>query len=138
MLFIDRVRLFTVRLIEKMDIGEWARLNWENIWKAPNAHGKYEIRDMQQNVISSGHGRITEVLSEYLLKCEDNELFFKYDIQDGEVDLDKLGYWIYPKGDEEKDIEEWVESLQGFLSEEAIEDFKKLCRIDFEKRRKTR
>ncbi|MEE9609690.1 MAG: hypothetical protein V3W19_00480 [Desulfatiglandales bacterium] len=124
--------------MEKTDNGEWTRLCWENIWKTPNAHGKYEIRDSQQNLVSSGQGSIKEVLSEYLLKYAADELFFKYDIPEGEVDLDKLGHWIYPKGEEEKEIKEWAESLRGFLSEEAIEEFKKLCRMDFEKRRKTK
>lgn len=110
----------------------------ENIRKAPNAYGKYAIRDSQKDLVSSGEGSIKEIFAEYLLEHKDGEYFFKYVVRKGEADFDKLGYWIFPKGEDEKQIEEWAESMRGFLSEGTIEDFKELCRMDFEKCRKTK
>ncbi len=118
--------------------GKLASLMWENIMKTPMAFGNYEIRDGDRNLVSSGEGQIKEVLSEYLLKHSDSELFFKYSVQEGEVDLDRLGYWIIPKGEEEKEIEKLAESLRGYMNDEAIEDFKKSCKMDFKKRRKSK
>lgn len=121
-----------------IDIGEWIRLQWDFILMTPNAYGKFEIRDKKKKLVFSGEGRIKEVLSEYRLKHADSVLFFKFDVQDGEVDLDKFGYWIHPEGEEEKQIGELADSMRGYLSEETIEDFKKMMRMDFEKRLKTK
>ncbi len=104
----------------------------------PNAYGKLEIRDENKKLVFRGKGRIKEVLSEYRLKHADSELFFKFEVQDGEVDLDKFGYWIHPEGEEEKEIGELADSMRGYLSKATIEDFKKMMRMDFGKRLKTK
>ncbi len=121
-----------------MGIEKWTTLSWENILKVPNVYGKYEIRDSKQNVVSSGLGRIKEVLSEQLLKYESDQFFFKYNVQDGAADLDRLGYWIQSKDGEEKEIQDLADSLREYSSDKTIEDFKKLCKADFEKRKKTK